>query len=509
MASIINQKHIVVHAVPGSWGHNKPLCAFVIHILENQSEAVITYLTAFNIYSKIMGEFERLEPARFAAIAPRLNIMDISGPDFDFMKPLLTFGPNFAALYSSGSVTCLTTKKTITGLSVPTLAIIDPFAAYAFESIRAIAGNDVRILAWWTGTAGSLFRLFGPAHLGGVADPILETIEGRAATKKRLAAKEPVQWHDCVGNIVKIPGIEPSYDYEWFPQKTPVLPFAAFLEKTGSIYVREADGLICVSVEAFEPEAVAALKEWYNSMNKTCYSVGPLSIHGSKPIQSANETDTLVKNFLNRIQGEFGSKSMIYISFGTIFWPDESERVWAVIDGLIEKRQPFLLSHPSPFQTFPDEMKKKIEASGIAMELSWSPQELILMHPVTGWFITHGGWNSMQEAFIHRVPMIHWPFHADQPYNAMRILALKAGYELIEVRTGAIGARIPYKCKETPAFTPESAKAEIMSLVEKLTGEEASIVRENFVTVANAIGKGWDTDGESRRDLQALLEKFL
>lgn len=93
------------------------------------------------------------------------------------------------------------------------------------------------------------------------------------------------------------------------------------------------------------------------------------------------------------------------MSFGTVFWPEDSERVWAVLDGLIEKRQPFLFSHPSPFQNFPDEMKKKIEASGIAMELRWSPQELILKHPVTGWFITHGGWNSMTEAFIHRVPL--------------------------------------------------------------------------------------------------------
>ena len=97
------------------------------------------------------------------------------------------------------------------------------------------------------------------------------------------------------------------------------------------------------------------------------------------------------------------------MSLGTLFWPMDQDRIWAVIDAFIEKNQPFLLSHASPFQKFPDEMKKKIADSGIAMELAWSLQEMILAHPVTGWFITHGGWNSMQEAFMHRVPLYVFP----------------------------------------------------------------------------------------------------
>ena len=99
------------------------------------------------------------------------------------------------------------------------------------------------------------------------------------------------------------------------------------------------------------------------------------------------------------------------MSLGSVFWPEEQNRVWAVLDGFIAKRQPFLLSHPSPFQQFPDAMKRKIADSGIAMEVSWAPQELILAHPVTGWFLTHGGWNSVQEAFQYRVPLYALSFH--------------------------------------------------------------------------------------------------
>lgn len=124
-------------------GHNKPLCALVVHILEDHPEIVVTYFTASGIYSKIIAELKRLEPARYAAIESRMkcvhsntpafvetvlilsSIIDITGPDVDLLKPLDTFESNFQALYSSSQVTCLTTNKTINGLPRPTLAIID------------------------------------------------------------------------------------------------------------------------------------------------------------------------------------------------------------------------------------------------------------------------------------------------------------------------------------------------------------------------------------------------
>ncbi|KAF8830639.1 hypothetical protein HHX47_DHR2001054 [Lentinula edodes] len=444
-----NITHVVVHAMPAAWGHNKPLCALVVHILEDHPEIVVTYFTAFGIYFKIIAQLKRLEPARYAAIESRMNIIDISGPDFDLLKPLDTFESNFQALYSSSHVTCLTTKKTINGLPRPTLAIIDPFTPYAFEAIRKTAGQRVSILAWWTSNAGSLLRLLGPAHLGGVAEPALETAEGRAEIKRKIFAGEQI--------------------------KSPVTNIAAGVEKTGSIYIREADGVICVSTPCFEPEADAVVKEWFASMSKAWYTVGPLLIHPPnmtlRLIQAKSESDILVEAFLDRIQKEFGNKSLLY---------------------------------------FPAEVKKKIDTSGIAMELGWSPQELILTHPVTGWFLTHGGWNSVQEAFTHRVPMIFWPFQADQPYIVMRMLALKAALELIEVRTGIVGARIPYKCKELPAFTPASAKAEILRLVEKLRLNEGSVIRHNFEAVASTVGQAWNVpDGESRKNVLALLKKYL
>ncbi|KAI9116951.1 hypothetical protein K1719_011950 [Acacia pycnantha] len=48
---------------------------------------------------------------------------------------------------------------------------------------------------------------------------------------------------------------------------------------------------------------------------------------------------------------------------------------------------------------------------------SWCHQEKVLSHPSVGLFLTHCGWNSMTEALCGGVPMICWPFFAEQQTN--------------------------------------------------------------------------------------------
>lgn len=135
---------------------------------------------------------------------------------------------------------------------------------------------------------------------------------------------------DCNGSTVNVPGVPLSYDYEWCPSSVrfssismsnmlsssmqlllTMLPNLAAVVRSGQIYIREADGVVCVSANAFEPEAVTAVKEWFSSMKKPWYNVGPLSINANAV--QVTEEDTLISTFLNRIQGEFGPKSLLYV----------------------------------------------------------------------------------------------------------------------------------------------------------------------------------------------------
>ncbi|KAE9394857.1 hypothetical protein BT96DRAFT_827135, partial [Gymnopus androsaceus JB14] len=161
------------------------------------------------------------------------------------------------------------------------------------------------------------------------------------------------------------------------------------VENIGSIYIRETDDLLSVSSSVYKPEAITAVAKWYDSMGKAFYNIGPLALDKAKK-SAKSDTDKQVVEFLDRVQQDFGKKSLIYISFGTLFFPLNPEKIWAVFEELIDSKTPFIFTHPSGYAVIPEEIKAKIANSGCGMEVNWAPQELILSHPATGWFITHG-----------------------------------------------------------------------------------------------------------------------
>ena len=73
------------------------------------------------------------------------------------------------------------------------------------------------------------------------------------------------------------------------------------------------------------------------------------------------------------------------------------------------------------------------ETEGRGRVTSWCPQEAVLRHEAIGAFLTHCGWNSMLESVCAGVPMLCWPFAADQQTNSrMACTEWRVGVELSE-----------------------------------------------------------------------------
>ncbi|KAK7045957.1 hypothetical protein VNI00_006952 [Paramarasmius palmivorus] len=486
MARVSNiHRHILLHAID-HWGHNKPLIAFAVRIAEARDDVSITLLTTVVMYAKIKGELSKLREDQIARIEPRINIINLSENREDIIAPLPEFNAAFDALWRSKPLVCLTSTRTVGGLPPPCVAVIDSFAGYAVDAIRQSAGNRIAILLWRTSPAGSILRHNGPSKYGGLGD------------------QHSTQALRCSGELVQIPGAPPMFDYEWHPQEVYRLTQLGDLWQQAQENIRNTDGVLNVSCSAYEENAISAAREWYESIGKVWYSVGPLSI--PPRIDNFREKEA---QFLDKMAEQFGDRSVIYIAFGSIPWQTVPDKLWPAIDVFIAHGVPFLLANASRVAP---EKRQMILESGIGLAVEWANQEQILAHHATGWFITHGGWNSIQEALIHRVPLIFWPNHSDQPYNAAMVtLKHEAGFELLSIRRESSG--IPYRSHtgvvEIPSFTFEGVKQEITSLLTKLRTVEGSRIRANFEVVGQRINAAWDNGNESRHEFGLFLKSFV
>jgi hypothetical protein len=180
-----------------------------------------------------------------------------------------------------------------------------------------------------------------------------------------------------------------------------------------------ASAVILNTFDPFEQDVLDAI----SSLLPRVYTVGPLLLLADQI--KDERLKSIGSNLWKEPPGSvewLNSKetnSVVFVNFGsiTVMTPQQLiEFAW----GLANSEKPFLwIIRPDlvigDSAVLPSEFITKTEDRG--MLASWCPQEEVLKHPSIGGFLTHSGWNSTLETVSGGVPIISWPFFAEQQTN--------------------------------------------------------------------------------------------
>lgn len=170
--------------------------------------------------------------------------------------------------------------------------------------------------------------------------------------------------------------------------------------------VKLADWLICNSSYELEPGAFSLAPE--------IVPIGPLlasNRFGNSAGHFWVEDSTCLK-WLDMQAPE----SVIYVAFGScsVFNQTQFEEL---ARGLELTNKPFLWVVRPPNTAGGTEGSVNRITATQGQIVGWAPQQRVLSHPSVACFISHCGWNSTVESVSNGVPILCWPYFADQFIN--------------------------------------------------------------------------------------------
>lgn len=181
----------------------------------------------------------------------------------------------------------------------------------------------------------------------------------------------------------------------------------------------KADGIIINTFHEFEHQVLGAI----SSISPPLYTVGPLLLLAeSLPKTKTNS----IKSSLWKENTECidwldnrSPNSVVYINFGSIAMMT-ADNLMEFAWGLANSRHSFLWILRGDVvmggaAKLPAEFIEETKDRGLIV--SWCPQDQVLAHPSVAVFLTHSGWNSTVEGVSGGVPMLCWPFFAEQQVN--------------------------------------------------------------------------------------------
>ncbi|KAM0901365.1 hypothetical protein ACQ4PT_020051 [Festuca glaucescens] len=196
-------------------------------------------------------------------------------------------------------------------------------------------------------------------------------------------------------------------------------------------------GMVQNTCRALEGEFIDVEAESPEYTGQKVFAVGPLNPLLDASARTPGQARPECLDWLDRQP----PASVLYMSFGTTS-SLLAEQATEIAAALRDSKQRFIWvlrdadrgvtdvheeGAESRHATMLSEFTRQTEGTGVVIT-GWAPQLEILAHDATAAFMSHCGWNSTMESLSYGKPILAWPMHSDQPWDAELICKyLKAG----------------------------------------------------------------------------------
>ncbi|XP_065871503.1 probable UDP-glucosyl transferase 73B6 [Euphorbia lathyris] len=243
----------------------------------------------------------------------------------------------------------------------------------------------------------------------------------------------------------------------------------------------------------YELEPVYA-DHYRNFLGRRAWIIGPVSLCNRDAEEKSIHEHECLRKWLNSKK----PNSVVYLSFGTLSYLS-ADQMKEIAIGLESSGKDFVWSviresHEKDW--LPEGFEERTQGKGLIIR-GWAPQIAILEHEAVGGFVSHCGWNSTLEAISAGLPMVTWPFGAEQFYNEKLLTEiLKIGVSVGVEQWSKIGG---------DSIKSETVKMAVNKIME---GEEADAMRKKVKELGEMAKKAVEEGGSSYCALNALIDEI-